>query len=279
MTDNNGSADAGNPAAAGGEGTSAPWYAGIEDAGLRGFAESKQFKDPAAVLSSYQNLERHMGVPADRLLKLPDKADAPEWKEIRARVGFSVPEKWEDYGLQNIEGAHPEYAANAAKWAHELGIPKDMLTKLAEKQGAWVAELEKAEVEAIKAKEAADMQALRAEWGQRYDGSVEMARRAANDLAPKVGLDADALQQVEAALGTAKFLKLFSHFGSVASGEAAVHGESSGMGFLSPEGAQHQINMLKSDLEFGKKLINGDVAARQKWDSLNRIAAGSNPQA
>src|SRR5690349_8033208 len=106
--------DGGNP------GGDAKWYSGFESPELRGFVETKGWKDPGAAVESYRQLEKTIGVPAERLLKLPDKADAPEWKEIRAKVGVGAPEKPEDYGIPVPEGIDPGYAGEVAAKALEL---------------------------------------------------------------------------------------------------------------------------------------------------------------
>src|SRR4051812_22872278 len=104
MTDTTGSANAGNPDA-NASGTvdatttaattttttaaaNAPWYGGVADAELRGFAELKGWKSPDDALVSYRNLEKLQGVPPERLLKLPEKADDPAWSEIHGKLGF-----------------------------------------------------------------------------------------------------------------------------------------------------------------------------------------------
>ena len=51
------------------------------------YITQKGFKDPAAILDSYKNLETLMGTPKERLLRLPDKPDAPEWGDIYDRLG------------------------------------------------------------------------------------------------------------------------------------------------------------------------------------------------
>jgi len=68
MADEIGSAGGGQPGAGGAGGE---WYAGIADEGLRGYVQTKGFKDPGALAESYRNLEKLQGVPQERLLKLP----------------------------------------------------------------------------------------------------------------------------------------------------------------------------------------------------------------
>lgn len=254
-----------------------PWFASVQDTDLRGFAELKNFPNPEAVLKSYRDLERHIGVPADRLLKLPEKPDAPEWAGIRQKLGFAAPEKPEDYGFPDIPGAHPEYSKAAAQWAHEAGIPKDMALALAQKQSAWVQELEQAQTQALAASQAQELSQLKSEWGNRYAASEEIARRAVREIAPQVGLDEAAMSAVEQALGTAKFLKMWALVGSKNNAEDAAlgtEGVKSGFG-MSPEAAKAKIDMLKTDSEWFGRWSKGDARAVQEWATLNAIASGS----
>lgn len=269
MSTENGSEQSGNPAAAGGD---APWYSTIEDVELRGFAELKGFKDPTSVLSSYKNLEKHMGAPPDRILRIPEKADDPAWSEIKTKLGYAPPEKWEDYGLAAPEGAHPDYAAKAAQWAHKYGIPKDALLGMAQEQNAWVAEMSKHETESIKAQEEQDMQSLRTQWGQRYDASVELARRASRELAPTAGLDEAGLSKMEGALGTAAFLKFWAGLGSTVNQEATVHGQTLATGFgLTPEAASARFDQLKDNPEWIKKALTPGSMEAQELETLSLL--------
>ena len=83
-----GGAGAGNTGA--GAGAPADWTSGFNDE-LKGYVTSKGFKDPASVLESYRNSEsligKLKGVGSDRIIGLPEKADAPEWKDNWNKLG------------------------------------------------------------------------------------------------------------------------------------------------------------------------------------------------
>lgn len=282
MTDENGSGqESGNPGQTGQQqqgatGGDQPWFAKFENADLRGYAELKQWKDESAVVESYRNLEKHMGAPAERLLKLPEKPDDPGWKAIHDKLGFGVPDSVDGYNLEVPEGAGPEFATKAKEWALKNGIPPRMMEGLSKDWNQFMIDASKAEVEAIKAQETADLTSLRQTWGQQYDSSVELARREAAEQAKISGLDADGLNKIEAAVGTAAFLKLFASIGSKTQGEAHVHGDSgTGTFRMSPEAAQAKINQLKGDATFFARFQKGEAQALQEWQTLNRIAAGA----
>lgn len=267
----------GAPPVDGGQATET-WYSKFEDPGLRGYIENKAWKDPGEAVTAYRNLETFVGTPADRLLKLPEKADDPAWRDIHTKLGFAAPDKPEGYNIEVPEGASPEFADQARQWALKNKIPAHMMEGLSKDWNAWVAGQVTAQQEQEQLRAQADLNQLKSEWGQSYAGSVELARRAAGEAARIAGIGADELSAVEGALGTAKFMKLFAGIGSTTSGEAPAHGtESPGRtGFnLSPEAAQARLDGLKKDSAWFQRYNSGDQQARNEWDTLNRIASGA----
>ena len=257
-----------------------PWYATLDDAEARGFMELKKYDTPTAAAKAQMNLEKLMGAPAERLLRLPEKPDAPEWQGIKEKLGFAAPSKAEDYGFPDMPGAHPEYSKLAAQWALEAGIPKDMALSLAAKQSAWVESTEKAYIDGIKAQEQLELTQLKSEWGERFAASEDLGRRAVNELGTVAGLTTDKMNAIEGAIGTAAFLKLFAAIGSKGHKEDAMIGADgnvqSGFG-LSPDAAKARIGQLTQDKEWFGRYNKGDVRAMDEWNSLNAIAAGVNP--
>ncbi len=284
MSDNAGSVETGNPAGQGAPGGEQPWYSGIEDASLRGLAETKGWKNPAEALNSYRQLETHMGVPPERLIKLPDKADAPEWGDIKKKLGFSAPEKPDDYGLtQGLpDGADPGFAQAISAKAHELGIPASQMKGLAEFWNSYIGDADSKHQQAEQLKGQVALDSLKTEWGERYNESAELARRAGQEIMSTTGMTADQLNQIEGAIGTAAFLKMFAAVGSKNNAEAPFLGSESGgnRAFLSPDAAKAEIQRLSADVEFGKGFMEEKDRGlqgpyTQKWEALNKIAAGA----
>lgn len=279
MTDQNTQPGAGGAdpnAQAGANPNAQTWYSGIENPDVRGFIETKGWKDPGAVVESYRQLETTIGVPADRIIKLPAKPEDPGWKEARARVGFSVPDKAEDYGLPVPEGIDPGYAAKVSAKALELGIPKQMLVGLAEWQNNEMAAMIQADQLAAQQQSEADMTTLRAEWGEQFDNSSELARRAVKEFGGFAKLDESSLNAMEGAMGTASFLKMWAAIGSkMGEGKFVDAGDHSTNAAMSPDGAQARINQLMGDKAWFERWNAGGAAERAEWDRLNRIAAGA----
>lgn len=273
MTDQNGSAPAGNPApGAGGSGAPAgEWYAGIPDEGLRGYVQTKGFKDPAALAGAYQNLEKLVGVPQERLLKLPEKADDPAWDGVYNRLGR--PEKPDGYELK-FDG-DDALAKRMAAAMHKAGVPKQAAGVLNEEWNAYVTELIEADTRAQEQRDKVEIDGLKAKWGGDYEKNVELGRRAGREF----GLSEDEFKAVSASLGPGKTLELFSKIGSKL-GEAGSFDAGSGSGGagggfgMSADGAKARIQALTQDKDWTAKYLNGDVSARDEMTRLQQIASG-----
>lgn len=274
MSDNNGSAGAGNPAPGAGDGggTGGAWFDSIPDAELKGFAQTKGWKDPASVVDGYRNLEKLIGAPKERVLKLPEKPDDPGWGEVWGKLGR--PEKPESYELPIPEGhGDPEFAKGIAEVMHKHGVPKGAAHALAEFNNNYVKNLIETHQREQQQKSAAELSQLKSEWGPKFDENAELSKRAAREF----GVSAEQAQALEGALGTAGMLKLFNAIGSRLAEPKPLEagGGDGGSGFgLTPEAAKARIGQLRNDREWTGKYLAGDVNARQEMERLTRIAAG-----
>lgn len=265
----NGSAPAGNPApGAGGEGGQ-PWYAGIPDEGLRGYVQTKGFKDPGAVAEAYRNLEKLQGVPQERLLKLPEKSDDPAWGDVYGRLGR--PEKADGYELK-FEG-DDAFAKRFGEVFHKAGLSKGQAGVLNEAWNGYVAELIQQDEQARKEKDAAELTTLRGEWGAKYDENVELGRRAGREF----GLSEEQFNAISSAMGSGATLKLFQSIGSrlgEAKGFDGGQGGGGGSFGMTAEAAKARINALMADKDWGAKYLNGGAAEREEMTRLQKIASG-----
>lgn len=236
---------------------------------MPGYLEAKGFKDPTALAESYRNLEKLKGVPEERLLQIPEKADSPEWDKIYSKLGR--PEKPSGYELKGIDGQDTEFGQWAGDIFHKSGVSK----KAGE---AIVSEWNKRVMGIIQkddtdAKEASNQQVskLRQEWGAAFDQNSTQVRA----FSEAVGLDDKTAKDLAKVMGVDK-LNTFLHgimtkFG-VKLGEQDFHGGGGGNGFgvLSPAAARAKIDMLKNDSGFVQRYASGDSAARQEMDRLHQ---------
>lgn len=290
MSDNNGSGDPGNPAAgAGGQGDAgaggggdppASWFAGFEDPALRGLAETKGWKSPEELAKSYRGLESHLGVPADRLIKLGEgNVLSPE---DRQRLGLAPPATPEEYGIQTPEGMDPTFATEVSKVMLELGLTKSQAEGLVKWNNDFAGKLGEAETARKQVEDTNAMNALKAEWGGEFDTSSNLARRAGQEVMQLTGMTAEQLSAMEESIGTAQFLKMFAAIGSKYNAEAPFHDSGNAgqrQAVLSPDAAKSQIEQLKGDADFTKKLMEeqdrGVVGPNMtRWRQLHQVASG-----
>lgn len=271
MSEQSGSGQSGQPGAggAGSEGGTGEWYAGISDESLRGYVQTKGFKDPGALAESYRNLEKLQGVPQDRLLKLPEKADDPAWNEVYSRLGRPADAK----GYELKFDGDPAFAERFSGVFHKANITKAQAGVLNEAWNGYVAELLQTEEAARKQADEAQMTELKGKWGQKYDENVELGRRAGREF----GLSEQEFTAISGSLGSSKTLELFQRIGAKM-GEAEpfnLQGGGQGSGFgMSADGAKARIQSLMNDREWTGKYLNGGASEREEMTRLQKIAAG-----
>lgn len=246
------------------------WYADFKNADLRGYSEVKGFKDPETLAESYRNMEKLLGVPQERLLKIPESTDDAEaMKPVLARLGLAPPETPEGYKFTELENVDKDFAIAAQTWMLEANISPKQASILAAKQIEWQA-AENAKYLAQATEEAsADMGRLQAEWGAKYNDKLENARRAMRQF----GVDETVAKDIEAHVGAAKLLKLFNSIGEATSEARFVEGGGVKPGFgMTSEGAQVRIKELMSDKEWSKRYLGGGAVEKKQMTELQQVA-------
>jgi hypothetical protein len=243
------------------------------DPGLKDYVTNKGFQDPKMLLESYVNLEKLRGVPQERLLKLPDSADAPEWNDVYSKLG--KPPTPEGYGFIVNEGADKTFADWAKNTFHQLNLSTTQAQSLIEqlKEFDSVQTVHEQEKYAIEVQE--QTKALQKEWGAAYQQNIARAQAAYRSF----GLPDSALKALEGAMGFDGVMKFMHNIGSRIGEHGFVSGQS-GQGFgdgviLTPSQAKSRIQALKSDPEFTSRYIKGDVKARSEMSRLHEMAAAS----
>lgn len=278
-TTTNGTAPATAPAS-----TETPWYGNIEDAEIRGYAEMKGWKSPADALKSYRELESLKGVPADRLLKLPDKTTAkPEdWNPVYKALG--TPDKPEDYALA-VEGDKPEFVAAASQAMLDAHLTKDQATAMAKwfrEQGAAMNATDEAEAQR-------ELAAGHAELAQKWPGydpspegkhtgigleQIQIASRAASEF----GITTEQIDQLEEVMGVSGTLQLLAKIGNSTGQAKFVDGNpdrnhAQNLSGYTPERAAAEKKQMMADPETAKKYFRKDPEVTRRIDQLTMIEA------
>lgn len=257
---------------------SPPFYAGIEDADLRGWVEQAGYKDLGGLAKSARDTIAMRGKPAEAFVERPDWTKAEARHAFFQSLGYLPKEATlEAYGLTVPDGGDADFMTKAIGWLNARGMHPEDVKSLVQEWGGYGAELTQAETQRRETKSAAEISALQTEWGANYKGYEEQARRAFR----KFGGDAQQLAEVEAAMGTANFLKHYQKIGE-ALGESFFADENGGGGGngggkfkLSPEAATARKTQLLADPAYQKRFMDGDVAATREINDLNEIIASA----
>lgn len=163
------------------------------------------------------------------------KSLAAKYLETAAALkSFAPPETADGYELPVPEGESPEFAKAVAPLMHKAGLSGAQAKALAEGWNELQAQQRQAAAEAAEAAEREanalaerQEQELRREWGDTFDGKVEMSRRAIRAGMASAGLSEDAaaglIDSLEKAHGFGAVHKFFAVLGAPLA-EATAHG-------------------------------------------------------
>lgn len=252
------------------------WYSSFASSDNKGFAEQKGFKTAEDVVDSYRNLEKLMGVPKERLVKLPDKEDAPEWNDIYGRMGR--PEKSDGYEVAIPEGGSEEFGKWAKDLFHGLGLSKKQGDTIAAKWNERAKEAFQHDSDQTKIKTDDQVKALQTEWGAAYKEKV----KANSTFLEAIGIDDksyDKLRQAMGVDGAEKMIdSIITKFG-IKIGEHEFKGGTGGRndfgGALSPSAAKSKLDGLMSDPEYVKRYLNNESKEKEEVRKLHEWMAAS----
>lgn len=244
------------PAAPGAGSGGDPWFAKA-DLGLsqetRDYLATKNYgglEDALKAKRTFETLARDRNA-----MTAPDPAKLGEWDGWQ-KLGWDP-----DAGkyTQNVPvfdkfKEDPDYQgfhSDIVKAAHELKMPVPMAKALADKIGGFMHSRNEA-LDAAEARQRQELDAsLRKQWGPKYDQNVELGRRAAKAF----GLAEADLGELEAIMGTPRFVDAFYKLGTKMSEDQLVTTSTPGGGFgLTPAAAQAEKARLEADPEYVKSL-------------------------
>jgi len=253
------------PAAA--SATSSDWTSSLSPESKAAIAR-KQFENVDALVKSYTHLESAIGVPKERLLKLPENMDDPKsMEDVYNRLGR--PAKPEEYKLG--EKVDPEFGKWAQSTFHELGLSAKQASALMEKYNALAEINAKTALDAQKLSIENEVNDLKRKWGGAYDQNISAAKAAVREF----GVEESIIDTLENAVGYTKVMELFHKIGSSVGESKFVGGaQSRESGHLTPEVALAEIQNLRGDSEFTAKYLAGDAAAKKRMTDLHRMAYG-----
>lgn len=189
------------------------------------------------VAKSQRAAEQRLGVPAERLLRLPDQMTGEWWAKNAGALGIpGAPEGYEIERPALPEGLpwDESFEAEARKAFHAAGAPPHVVNAAVK----FYAERTKAAFEADQAAlhgaREKLMGELKSEWGSNLDANIAAAQRAFQHFAGSSGAQGAAAEGLAARLsqamgGDAPMLRMFHAIGS-AMGEDNLRGGGAGSG-------------------------------------------------
>lgn len=229
----------------------------------------REGRGPADLLKAYQNLERLRGVGADELVRLPRDGNEEQAKEFYARLG--VPEGPDGYTTPQVEvGGQPLLSEPLAQISHRLKHTPKQHEEFAAAVGDFLKASQEEQIQAAIERDTREKNELEADWGSRAAENYAAATRAAK----RFGLDAAALEGLQAGLGYRGALEFLNKLGR-AVGEGAAPDAPRDGATGSPVGredARKRLDALRNDAAFRKRLVDGDAEAQERWDNLKKLA-------
>ena len=247
---------------------STDWTSSLND-DMKGYVQSKGFKDPVAVLESYRNFEKTIGAPAEHLIKLPQDMNSPEGRAVWEKLG--APKDAKEYKIEiPAEHGGEEVANFIRETAHKNGWNHKQVENLVT---GWNERNGKA-LEASKAAQETEIKAAQSNLEKEWGAALEQNTNIADAAAIKLGLGEKEIMALGSALGRDKALMLLHNLGK-ATGEANfVTGKQGGGEVLPPAYAQQRIKDLLGDASFQKRFKSGDADAVRDWNKLHEQAWG-----
>lgn len=239
------------------------------DADTKEYVNQKNFKDPKDVIESFRNLEKLRGVPQERLLKLPEKADDPTWNDVYTKLG--KPATPEGYGFNPKDPNNAGFTNWAKDAFHKLNLTSAQGQELVKQFNDYQDQVESASKEEYANKVQSQTLNLKKEWGGAYQQNMVQAQMAYKQL----GIPDVAIDSLEKSIGFDGVMKLFHTLGTRVMEHGYVSGSGSGFGegtVLTPAQAQARIKALKQDGEWTQRYLKKESKAVEEMERLMKMA-------
>lgn len=266
-----------NPAPNPGGDPPKPWFEGKATPEDIGHWDNKGWKkdDPVTIAleatKAVREAQRFIGVPPERLLKLPERADDKAgWDAVNARLG--VPAKAEEYdfaGLKYADGNDVEQGfVDALRTSlHKAGVRKDAAREIAKDMMKYSDSGEAQAAGETAAQRATNLAELQKLWG----GNTELNRLRAMEGARRLGLSKEATELMEGQIGYVNLMEVMRKIG-VGTSEDTFTEAGQGGAPTTVNGAKARLAELQADRDWARKLVDkdaaGHAAVRREFDNL-----------
>jgi hypothetical protein len=254
----------------------APWYEGKADAETIGYLQNKGWADDpvkAAIEASkaHRAAERHLGAPADQLIRLPKDGNDPAWNNVWNRLGKPIDPKLYDFSdikLSDGSAIDDAFADTLRKAAFENHIPKDAAKALASAMVKHAEQSDATDALEAKAKWDQGVAKIKESWGPKFNANQLQAMEGAR----KLGISQELYDTMAKAAGVDVIAELFRKIGSGISEDKLVEG--SGASPSTVEAATARRTELMADKEWMARYRKGGTLEKREMHNLQQIITG-----
>lgn len=269
----------GSPPAVAAPAAGEPWYSGI-DRDLVGHWQNRglDLSDPvklvAEVGKAHREAERHIGVPPNRLVRLPERPDdAQGWKAVWERLG--APKDAKEYDFSGIkygdEDLEPSFVESLRSTFARTNLPKEAATEVTKAVVKYLTDADSQEQTAQATRLTEEMAALERNWGPNFHENMRLADEATRRL----GLTKDDCNAIGEKMGAAKLAEVLRRIG--AGTQEAIFKDGGGMNG-NPASVESAI-ARKNDLKETNKTRPLTPAEHKEMNILNQRITGINEAA
>lgn len=258
-----------------------PWYQGKLDDVMIGHLQNRGWHDKPVetvaieALRAHKEAEGYIGVPANRIIKLPATPDDKDgWKSVHAKLG--VPAAIDGYDFKALktkagEAIDTGFDQHMRASLFANNVPASAAPNIVADVQKYIDGMRDAEASAYEGKLVEEKTALKTSWGVNSDVNLGVARKGAAML----GVDAEAVAALEKTIGYAKVMEMFRKVGAGIQ-EDNFHGSGDPPrgGAATREQALAEKSELMADEGFVKKFLAGDKDAVRKMTALDTIITG-----
>jgi hypothetical protein len=254
----------------------APWYEGKADAETIGYLQNKGWADDpvkAAIEASkaHRAAERHLGAPADQLIRLPKDGNDPAWNNVWNRLGKPIDPKLYDFSdikLADGSAIDDAFADTLRKAAFENHIPKDAAKALASAMVKHAEQSDATDALEAKAKWDQGVAKIKESWGPKFNANQLQAMEGAR----KLGISQELYDTMAKAAGVDVIAELFRKIGSGISEDRLVEGNNSSPDTV--EAAMARKAELMADKDWIARFRKNGVHEVNEMRYLNRKITG-----
>lgn len=225
----------------------------------RGLVETKNWANMDAVIDSYANLEKHLGVDPNQIARIDKMGDPAYRKEVFGKMG--APANAEGYGLTTEAGGDENFTKGVAKVFHDATLTRDQANAVREGWNTLLKGLNATKEAGAQTAHQKGLQELQQEFGTSYDLNIARAEQAGRAL----GLKEGALLDPKFSLSGKDLIKMMSTIGE-GMGEAKFYiGAAAGSGMSKASALATEAALMNDKAWVARYAAGGKAEADQMW--------------